>query len=881
MADPLTILLVDDDAGKLASLESRLNSSNAPRFRTTAFSNPYEAFEWLERNQGGVEFAFIDHVFAAVLRPASKEDLPSLTSGIEFARHISKRWRDICIILYSNKPEITSDDEWRGLAAGAHRYVYVESGNDLATAATKELISEIRELRAIKKAMEDFQAGQQKSSVLQNAIRVGIDVIDRRFKTWFRNDHFTDIVGQVAHENCFCCAEYHGRAWPYCRGCLVVQALRMSRAEAEAASTKLMRTFYSPLCIKGRWVHKYLLVWAKPLFHEQEQAIAAVESVVDLTGSPTIEGMPLEQHLNILLQAVCELTAEWVMPQRLPVSVDGLWNEPDNRPGYRHARAYRIVPARHGYALDCVTSYPESGASPTGIPLLAIPRPRDTADPHAVALFGDDLRRSVDYRELSQSVDCNESPLAFALFGENKRLIGWCDVDLVATEGTMRLPDADDARHLQNHADEMARVLAIKLDRTTQFNVESSQIVETVQAKLALANTSEQALQIVLDGLVGYSGIEMGHIRLKEGDQLRLVASKGAYGAKAKRFISASDLRSLSARAAAGSFPIIINNCPDRRVTAWLETISAEAAPIALTLKSHAWYPLRSWMTSLGVLALHSTKEDVFSDRVVLVCSRLAELAAQVLNGMLTERKAEKRIEQSVWQEAAAAFAHQIGNTLPPADYRLDMLHRTSSLAEQKREDVEVAHMAVKRALQIASNFRKFSRRDRLEMSEITACALARSLEDYCRGMWKQARLEFITDLDENVRVRANLDSLKDAFATMVKDSVEFHPGRNPLIRVSIRVGKSDTTPVLQIIYEDNGPGVPGNIKDRIFEPFFSTRKGGAEHEGGTGVGLTDVLAIVVAHKGAIEEVGHPGDGLGGVLFRITIPLIDYERTYI
>lgn len=79
MDEPLTILLLDDDAGKLASLESRLNSSKVPRFRTAAFSNPYEAFEWLERNQGGVEFAFVDHVFAGVLRPAGKEDLPSLT----------------------------------------------------------------------------------------------------------------------------------------------------------------------------------------------------------------------------------------------------------------------------------------------------------------------------------------------------------------------------------------------------------------------------------------------------------------------------------------------------------------------------------------------------------------------------------------------------------------------------------------------------------------------------------------------------------------------------------------------------------------------------------------------------------------------------------
>jgi signal transduction histidine kinase len=64
------------------------------------------------------------------------------------------------------------------------------------------------------------------------------------------------------------------------------------------------------------------------------------------------------------------------------------------------------------------------------------------------------------------------------------------------------------------------------------------------------------------------------------------------------------------------------------------------------------------------------------------------------------------------------------------------------------------------------------------------------------------------------------------------------------------------------IAVEDNGPGVPPNLLDRIFEPFFSTK-------GTNGLGLAVSWGIIERHRGVIEVENIPG---GGAVFRIVLP---------
>ncbi|MFU8860603.1 MAG: sensor histidine kinase, partial [Cyclonatronaceae bacterium] len=79
--------------------------------------------------------------------------------------------------------------------------------------------------------------------------------------------------------------------------------------------------------------------------------------------------------------------------------------------------------------------------------------------------------------------------------------------------------------------------------------------------------------------------------------------------------------------------------------------------------------------------------------------------------------------------------------------------------------------------------------------------------------------------------------------------------------RLTIRTAKNNGRILIEI--EDNGPGIPDDIKDKILQPFFTTKKGTQ----GTGLGLSITNDIVKAHGGEITIDSRPGS----TCFRISL----------
>jgi signal transduction histidine kinase len=71
----------------------------------------------------------------------------------------------------------------------------------------------------------------------------------------------------------------------------------------------------------------------------------------------------------------------------------------------------------------------------------------------------------------------------------------------------------------------------------------------------------------------------------------------------------------------------------------------------------------------------------------------------------------------------------------------------------------------------------------------------------------------------------------------------------------------------IQVDVADNGPGIPKELQERLFQPFFTTR------QDGTGLGLAITKRIVTAHKGAIQVTSFPG----GTVFHVQIPVAEAQ----
>jgi CheY-like chemotaxis protein len=109
---------------------------------------------------------------------------------------------------------------------------------------------------------------------------------------------------------------------------------------------------------------------------------------------------------------------------------------------------------------------------------------------------------------------------------------------------------------------------------------------------------------------------------------------------------------------------------------------------------------------------------------------------------------------------------------------------------------------------------------------------------------------------------RAQLEQVVMNLVVNARDAVRESGGR----RVHVRTLSEGTNVVLEVV--DDGPGIPPELRERVFEPYFTTKTQGADR--GTGLGLATVYGIVATHDGKIE-IAAGLDG-GGTTMRVTIP---------
>jgi signal transduction histidine kinase len=212
--------------------------------------------------------------------------------------------------------------------------------------------------------------------------------------------------------------------------------------------------------------------------------------------------------------------------------------------------------------------------------------------------------------------------------------------------------------------------------------------------------------------------------------------------------------------------------------------------------------------------------------------------------------------------ELTAGIAHEFRNGLATIQGYSKLLD-LKALPETYRPYVEGIRAETKSLSEVVTNFLNFARPAQLTLTRVDLAAICERAADEIRTD--------ATALGGNVALSGRFGAvegdevlLRQAFSNLLRNAIEACADASIAPVIAVRSEVDDMQKVSRITVADNGPGIPVASRDRVFQPFFTSKRNG------TGLGLALVQKIVVFHNGRVVAGASPA---GGASLQVTLPL--------
>ncbi|HHT38243.1 MAG TPA: HAMP domain-containing histidine kinase [Mollicutes bacterium] len=228
----------------------------------------------------------------------------------------------------------------------------------------------------------------------------------------------------------------------------------------------------------------------------------------------------------------------------------------------------------------------------------------------------------------------------------------------------------------------------------------------------------------------------------------------------------------------------------------------------------------------------------------------------QIMSLHLTikELEREKQVRNSLFK-----ITHEIKNPIAVCKGYLEMF-------DPKNEDhlkryIPIIRQEIERTLTIMTDFTNLTKLT-VDKRKMDIMVLLNDVVEIASVLASEKKIEFEHNLsDDEVYIYGDYDRLKQVFINVIKNAMEAIPlNKKGLIKVNAKLTRGNIT----IIIEDNGVGMNKEVKDKMGEPFFTTKKNG------TGLGIKLSNEIIEEHKGLLEYKSKPKAGTKAI---VTLPL--------
>jgi len=224
----------------------------------------------------------------------------------------------------------------------------------------------------------------------------------------------------------------------------------------------------------------------------------------------------------------------------------------------------------------------------------------------------------------------------------------------------------------------------------------------------------------------------------------------------------------------------------------------------------------------------------------------------------MEEMRRDVRARDERMQEMLSGIAHEVRNPLGGIELFAGILRDELPDGDERRGHVERIEREVAYLKEVVAEFLDYARRPSLELGPVELAPLAEDICDLEAAEAGRLGVELDRDVPADLVALGDKLQLRRALHNLVRNAVQAAAAGKPgHVELSARADGEQ----IRLAVKNDGPPIPEDIRERVFEPFFTTR------EKGTGLGLAFVREIALDHGAAIDLESHEG----GTTFTLTL----------
>ncbi len=260
-----------------------------------------------------------------------------------------------------------------------------------------------------------------------------------------------------------------------------------------------------------------------------------------------------------------------------------------------------------------------------------------------------------------------------------------------------------------------------------------------------------------------------------------------------------------------------------------------------------------------------------------VVCHYFAAIVAPRLRHRFIEREVREQVERDVTrerhqlqgknvaslEELSASIAHEIRNPITAAKSLVQQMEEDPT----SRENTEYARVALEELQRVersVSHLLRFARDEEMGITDVAMADVIDSALETFRDRFERSGVRVERDVAADSQLRGDPEQLRRVIINLVGnavDAMEESGVADPTLEIASGENLAGTD--LWVRIKDNSPGIPAEIRQRLFSPFHTSKANG------TGLGLPICRKLVDAHGGSIEVDSQPG---AGAEFLLTLP---------